>query len=476
LRVRSTGTLPERLDLAALPGLLSAGETLARLADGLTWPVVALAAIGAFRGGRVAWHARAGSVAVAGIGLLLALGPGFSLVPGTPLPSFYELVASAVPGFGVLRAPQRFLVLPALALTFLAACGLTSIFGALRARGRPGQVATWVLLLVGAVFVVQTRAAERPVRLQPLDARGSEHDVHRWIAQQTAPGPVLELPAMISHLDPKQVRATGHYMIGSTLHWMPLLNGYTGYAPPSAALLMQLADRLPDRRAFDELCALVDVGTLVVHLDRMTAEERAIWGNAGLPSWLRLAHRDGAGSIVYQVERGCGELLPGFREELSSRPDGAEPRVTLRGLSLGPLPVGGYRGRIRAELPREISHRAVALLPVRVTNASDVPWPGLTTRREGTVAVQARWRDAETGVIVRSGQPTRLATDLGPGEEVRLRVELVFPPPGEYTLELGLVQIGVGWFVEQPDGAGVLRAPVRVSKARRAGRVDAPAG
>jgi hypothetical protein len=262
-------------------------------------------------------------------------------------------------------------------------------------------------------------------------------------------------------------------MIGSTLHWMPLLNGYTGYAPPSAALLMQLADRLPDRRAFDELCALVDVGTLVVHLDRMTAEERAIWGNAGLPSWLRLAHRDGAGSIVYRVERGCGELLPGFREELSSRPDGAEPRVTLRGLSLGPLPVGGYRGRIRAELPREISHRAVALLPVRVTNASDVPWPGLTTRREGTVAVQARWRDAETGVIVRSGQPTRLATDLGPGEEVRLRVELVFPPPGEYTLELGLVQIGVGWFVEQPDGAGVLRTPVRVQEARRAG---APAG
>jgi hypothetical protein len=204
----------------------------------------------------------------------------------------------------------------------------------------------------------------------------------------------------------------------------------------------------------------------------MTAEERAVWGSAGLPSWLRLAHRDGAGSLVYRVQRRCGELLTDLREELS-RPDDAEPRVTLRGLSLGPLPVGGYRGRIQAELPREISHRAVALLPVSVSNGSEVPWPGLTTRRDGTVAVQARWRDAETGEIVRSGLPIRLATDLGPGEDVRLRVELVFPPPGEYTLELGLVQIGVGWFVEQPDGAGVLRTPVRVQEARRAG---APAG
>jgi len=107
---------------------------------------------------------------------------------------------------------------------------------------------------------------------------------------------------------------------------------------------------------------------------------------------------------------------------------------------------------------------------VTVTNSGSAPWPGLTTHARGRVALQARWRDT-TGAVVLEGEPGLVARDLAPGESVEVPVGSMMPRPGSYTLEIGLLQDGIGWFAEQPGGARPVTAPVR---ARPWGEISPP--
>src|SRR5437762_3155562 len=114
-----------------------------------------------------------------------------------------------------------------------------------------------------AALVIQADA--RPVPLAPVLLEGSDVAAYRWLAEHGEHGPTLELPVFLSAMDGEQLLATGRYMVASTLHWNPLLNGYTGYTPPSYPLLATLAQRLPDPTALADLCALVALRWLVVH-------------------------------------------------------------------------------------------------------------------------------------------------------------------------------------------------------------------
>src|SRR5207247_10359889 len=94
-------------------------------------------------------------------------------------------------------------------------------------------------------------------------------------------GPVLGRPDFLSPMDLDQLLASGRYMVASTLHWSPLVNGYTGHPPPSYALLATLARRLPDPAALDDLCALVALGWIVVHPAALPPAAGAAWGGGG---------------------------------------------------------------------------------------------------------------------------------------------------------------------------------------------------
>jgi len=117
LRVRAAGTfpaLPEAIaDVASTaPSPMQVGAWIAR---DLTWPVVALAVVGIVRSRRVRVHLRLGLVLVAALGAVLSAGTTLALIPGTALPSLYELAMQALPGFAGMRASGRFIVLPLLA-------------------------------------------------------------------------------------------------------------------------------------------------------------------------------------------------------------------------------------------------------------------------------------------------------------------------------------------------------------------------
>ena len=440
LRARSAGILPEYGAVLA-EGL---APTLARLGDALTWPVVALGLLGALGARRVPWHLRAGLCLVAVVGFALALGPAAPLVPGTDLPGLYALAARVVPGFAGMRAPIRFLVLPLLSLAVLAGMGAAAITGGRR----------WARVLPLAAAALVIHADARPVPLAPVLLEGSDVAAYRWLAEHGEHGPTLELPVFLSAMDGEQLLATGRYMVASTLHWNPLLNGYTGYTPPSYPLLATLAQRLPDPTALADLCALVALSWLVVHQAGLLPAERAAWegGGAGLARAATFGDE-----VIYRIDRRCGGLEPALRRELVE-PDPGPDGSTLRGVSRAPL--ADFRGELRARLPDAVVSGLHGWFAVTVSNTGSAPWPGLTARARGRVVLQARWRDA-AGAVALAGEPGLLARDLAPGESVEARVGSMTPRPGSYTLEIGLLQDGVGWFAEQPGGTGLVTATVR---------------
>jgi hypothetical protein len=171
-----------------------------------------------------------------------------------------RILPSAV--YDVLRASYR------LAITALVgACVLAGVaFHELAAR-LPGRATRLALAaaLVGGIWV----GYAQPVQL--LGVTRSPLEPYPTIAMRppTGPigtallgstGPLLELP-----IGPN---ALGHAaaMVQSIYHRHPLLNGYSGYYPESHLRTLELACRLPDRDALDELVRTTGVEWILVSL------------------------------------------------------------------------------------------------------------------------------------------------------------------------------------------------------------------
>ena len=85
------------------------------------------------------------------------------------------------------------------------------------------------------------------------------------VLRSAEPGVVLELPM------PAADRLPGNeasYLMWSTWHWHPLVNGYSGYYPPDYLRTLDRMRSFPDDAALDRLRAL-SVRYIVVHRDLM---------------------------------------------------------------------------------------------------------------------------------------------------------------------------------------------------------------
>jgi hypothetical protein len=100
------------------------------------------------------------------------------------------------------------------------------------------------------------------------------------------PGPVLELP-----FASRSGVFASERMVHSTTHWMPLLPGSSGYAPPSQDVLTRLANRLPDERALHLLARLTGLRYVVLHILDLPDHEQPRWYKP--PKGLRLKHATG---------------------------------------------------------------------------------------------------------------------------------------------------------------------------------------
>jgi hypothetical protein len=153
-----------------------------------------------------------------------------------------------VPIFDGLRAPARFGIFVIFFLGLLAAYGHAVIEEAV--RGRLAQrsrrlMADVLAAAICAVLMLEYWVAPLPLVRYPNVAP----QLYAWLAQQPR-GVVAELPLAPANSLPGE---DPRFAYLSTFHWMPTINGYSGYYPPSYLERVHTLQTFPDARSTDIL-------------------------------------------------------------------------------------------------------------------------------------------------------------------------------------------------------------------------------
>jgi hypothetical protein len=201
------------------------------------------------------WVPAAAALAVALV--VLSLGRD-AVVFGVRLgPGPYRLLYEYVPGFQLVRIPERLSLLAMLFVALLAARALSL----LRAfsPGAATLLAVWVPLEHVSILGVTER----------VPAADGVPAVYGWLASSDARA-VAEVPIRGEGL----VRAETLEMYFSSAHWRPIIHGYTAYPPLVTRLLRRLAAEFPSDASLAAL-RRVGVDTVVVHHGRELAFDLA---------------------------------------------------------------------------------------------------------------------------------------------------------------------------------------------------------
>jgi hypothetical protein len=163
---------------------------------------------------------------------------------------------------------------------------------------------------------------------------------------------------------------------------------------------------------------------------------------------------------------GCNKSQPGASK--TAAPGAPTP---ARGDVPAALPDNGFKAIISvADPPAKLRTGQKQTIQVKVKNASDVLWyargavANTAPSNKFYLAVADRWLEAEGEKLVtdmdgRYGIPR----DLKPGEETEVPLLITAPKdPGDYILELDLVQEAVAWFRDK--GSGTARVKIRVER------------
>jgi hypothetical protein len=147
------------------------------------------------------------------------------------------LHAYALPYRG-LRVPARMAIIVGLSLAILAGYGIARMCR--RFRRRPASVG--LLLFITTLITIEYYSVPDIEKIWTTPP--PVYDV----LPTNSPTVLLELPL----LQP-DIAIEPAYMYFSTFHWKPLVNGYSGFSPPSYQRLLDAAADLPDAAAVAEL-------------------------------------------------------------------------------------------------------------------------------------------------------------------------------------------------------------------------------
>lgn len=251
LRLRAAGAIPPFSEGASLAVEVAAAmvrRVLAAEGVGPLGYVLAIAAV--VPPWRQARWPRALGLALGAIGLAFAYGPVISFGPYA-VPGPYAWLAAWVPGVASLRVPVRFLVVTMVGLVLLAALGFE--------RWTPPRLRAPVAMLALAVTLWSWSSAERHPLL-PQAVGDAVPPAYRWLAVHGDGRPLVELP-------PAGFTTEARRMYFGTVHWLPLVGGYTAYPPPETARRRELMAALPDAGALDALVRETGAGWILVHTE-----------------------------------------------------------------------------------------------------------------------------------------------------------------------------------------------------------------
>lgn len=343
----------------------------------------------------------------------------------------YRLAVWVIPGFASMRAPNRFGFGVMLGLALLGALGLDRLLS--RIRRPPVRV---VLAIVAvAVLWMEYDLPDHRLQARVVQTPHSVTKLYDVLAAQP-PAPVLEYP-MGGSTDMGGVYLESEYMYRAIYHGQRLLNGYTGYYPPSYDVVVALSRMLPDERAFDLLGRITGLRYVVVH-----SKDTPL---GSLPRWL-------ASPRVRLLDNARGHFL---FEIATPPPDDLVPALIASGprattLTGTPIEVLGPDGTANEiTVPQPPASIATALpfrFAVTVTNRSSRPWPSFSPDCPHLVKLSARWQVVGQPNLGPAFPIARLPWDLEPGESVTLPIFANGPPRnGGWLLQIGLTQDDV-WF------------------------------
>jgi hypothetical protein len=174
-----------------------------------------------------------------------------------PAAWLYSAFFYTLPGFTLMRAPVRFALIVSFGLSVLAAQAIAALMPRLRWTSGVGAL---LVALAIADHLVPLNFPQPPV---PSPA-------YRVLAQLPS-APVIELPFF-----ERSRFYSRHtiYMLMSTLHWMPLVNGYSDYFPPDFGENAVALAPFPYPSAFD-VAQRLGVKYAMVHLDVYDGKTRA---------------------------------------------------------------------------------------------------------------------------------------------------------------------------------------------------------
>lgn len=214
-----------------------------------------------------------------------------------PQAGLYTLLHHALPVFGFLRAVERFSILVTLALCV--GLGFAVAYAARRWPAgrfrRPAIVALLALMIAGSWIAPLYYPKAKPVP-----------NVYRALAR--APhGAVAEFPFF---LRPVNLNRHAHYMLFSTYHWKPLVNGYSDFYPADYLGMLGELTMFPSApESFDHLRAR-DTKYVIMHL-HWYAEPRQAQVRQGLEHYVaqgvlrrfgKDVAREADGTVKYDVE------------------------------------------------------------------------------------------------------------------------------------------------------------------------------
>lgn len=136
----------------------------------------------------------------------------------------------------------------------------------------------------------------------------------------------------------------------------------------------------------------------------------------------------------------------------------------------GPLPDKGFKAQITMpDAPLKLRAGQKETITVKVKNTSDMIWwqrGGETSDRTDNkfyIALGNRWLDKDGKRTSDTEGHNGIPRDLKPGDEVEIPLLITAPKePGEYTIELDMVQEAVAWFGDK--GSPTTKAKVTVVK------------
>jgi hypothetical protein len=166
--------------------------------------------------------------------------------------------------YGGLRVVARIGAVVLMFVAVLAGFGVARVL----TRLRRASMAQTVVVAFGLAIVAEYLMW--PMVLEPVETRPSE--VYRWLRDQS-PGVVAEFPMPAAWKKANEIGLhESRLSYNSTFTWNPIVNGYSGFWPPSYISLIQAVDRFPSNSALHALSER-GVDYLILH-ERFYGSER----------------------------------------------------------------------------------------------------------------------------------------------------------------------------------------------------------